>query len=66
MVEQEEEDKEDGISIKNLLDRKEHTVPKKKIYAKCPHITANNHFLGENVMDYIKKNGFGPTTTCLS
>jgi hypothetical protein len=64
MVEREEEDEEAGIAIKNLLVRKQYTVPKKKIYAKCPHITADNHFSGENVMDYIGKNGFSITTTC--
>jgi hypothetical protein len=64
MVVQEEEDEGAEISIKNLLDGKEYTVPKKKIYAKRPHITADNHFSGENVMDYIGKIGFGITTTC--
>jgi hypothetical protein len=64
MVEREEEDEEAEISTKNLLDGKEYTVPKKKIYVKRPHITADNHFSGKNVMDYIGKNGFGITTTC--
>jgi hypothetical protein len=64
MVEWEEEDEEAGISIKNLLDGKEYTVPKKKIYSKHPHLTANNHFSGENVMDYIGKNGLDITNTC--
>jgi hypothetical protein len=64
MVERDEEDEEAGISIKNLLDGKEYTVPKKKIYANRPHITADNCFSRENVMDYIGKNGFGITTTC--
>jgi hypothetical protein len=64
VVEREEEDEEAGISIKKLLDGKEYTVPKKKIYAKRPHITAKNNFSGENVMDYIGKNGFGITTNC--
>jgi hypothetical protein len=64
MVEQEEEYEKAGISIKNLLDGKEYTVPKKKIYANHLHITADNHFSGENVMNYIGKNGFGITTTC--
>jgi hypothetical protein len=64
MVEQEEENEEAGISIKDLLYRKEYTVPKKKIYAKHPHITDDNHFSGQNVTDYIGKNGFSITTTC--
>jgi hypothetical protein len=53
MVEWEEEVEEAGISIKNLFDGKEDTVPKKKIYAKHPHLTTDNHSSGENVMDYI-------------
>jgi hypothetical protein len=51
MVEQKEEDEEARISIKNLLDGKEYTVPKKKIYANRPHITADNHFSGDNFME---------------
>ncbi len=40
------------------------TVPKKKIYTSLPHIVADNHFSGDNVMEYIGKKGFGITTTC--
>ena len=43
---------------------KEYRVPTKKIYSARPHIVADNHFSGEQVMDYIGKNGFGITTTC--
>ena len=52
------------MPIMNLLSGKEYTVPKKMIYSKLPHLTANNHFLGEKVMNYIGENGFGITTTC--
>jgi hypothetical protein len=44
--------------------RQDYTIPKKKIYAELPHITADNHFSGENVMEYIGQRGFGITTTC--
>ncbi len=40
----------------NHICGKEYTVPRKKIYTACPHIVANNHFSGENVMEYIGKN----------
>ena len=53
-----------GMSIKNLLCGKEYTVPKKMIYSKLPHLTADNHFLGKNIMNYIGESGFGITTTC--
>ncbi len=40
-------------------------VPIKKIYSKRPHITADNHFSGENVMSFMGENSFGMTCTCL-
>ena len=52
------------VPIKNLIDGKEYTVPVNKIYAKRPHITADNHFSGENVMTFMGENGFGMTCTC--
>lgn len=52
------------VTTTNCLTGKEYTVPTKKIYSKLPHITADNHFSGENVMEYIGKKGFGITTTC--
>lgn len=36
----------------------------KKIFRQCPHITWDNYFSGEQVMDYAGKKGFGLTTTC--
>ena len=29
-----------------------------------PHIVADNYFSGEHVMDYLRKKGYGMTTTC--
>ena len=60
---------ETTVTIKSLAGHngtgtKEYKVPKKKIYSARPHIVADNHFSGEQVMDYIGKNGFGITTTC--
>ena len=54
----------DKVVMHNLIRGKEYTVPRKKIYTACPHIIADNHFSGENVMEYIGKKGFGITTTC--
>jgi hypothetical protein len=44
------------VVMYNHICGKEYTVPRKKIYTACPHIVANNHFSGENVMEYIGKN----------
>ena len=52
------------VPIKNLINGNEYTVPVKKIYPKRPHITADNHFSGENVMTFMGENGFGMTCTC--
>jgi hypothetical protein len=40
------------VTMKNLIDGKVYTVPIKKLYSKRPHITADNHFSGENVIVY--------------
>lgn len=52
------------VTMSNQMTGKEYTVPKKKIYSKLPHIVADNHFSGENVMQFIGSKGFGITTTC--
>ena len=52
------------MSIMNLLRGKEYTVPKKMIYSKLPHLTADNHFFDKNIMNYIGESGFGVTTIC--
>jgi hypothetical protein len=52
------------VTTKNLIDGREYTVPIKKIYSRRPHITADNHFSGENVMSFMGENGFGMTCTC--
>lgn len=55
---------DDKVVMYNLIRGKQYTVPRKQIYTACPHIVADNHFSGENVMKYIGKKGFGITTTC--
>lgn len=37
------------------------TFPTKKIYASQPHITADNHFSGDKVLDFAGGKGFGLT-----
>ncbi len=61
MVIGETSETEDGdvVTMKNLIDGKVYTVPIKKLYSKRPHITADNHFSGENVMAFIGENGLG-------
>ncbi len=59
----ETEDRE-VVTMKNLIDGREYTVPIKKLYSRRPHITADNHFSGENVMSFMGENGFGMTCTC--
>ena len=45
------------------MNGKAYKVERKKIYSRLPHIVVDNHFSGENVMEYIGKKGFGITTT---
>jgi hypothetical protein len=52
------------VTMKNLIDGMVYMVPIKKVYSKRPHITADNHFSGENVMSFMDENGFGMTCTC--
>jgi len=40
-----------------------HEYKMKPIYFQKPHITADNYFSGENVMDYIGRKGYGITCT---
>jgi hypothetical protein len=35
----------------------------RKIYPVLPHIVANNHFLGDEVMDWLGQKGYGVTMT---
>jgi hypothetical protein len=51
-------------TMKNFIDGRVYTVPIKKIYLKGLHITADNHFSGENVMSFMGEIGFGMTVTC--
>jgi len=52
------------VTMQNLINGKIYTVPIKKVYSKRPHITADNHFSGENVMLFMGENGLGMTCTC--
>ncbi len=38
--------------------------PRKKIYQSPPHITADNHFSGDNIMKFMGGKGYGFTVTC--
>jgi hypothetical protein len=38
--------------------------PKNKIYQLPPHITADNHFSGDNTMKFMGSKGYGFTVTC--
>jgi hypothetical protein len=67
MVIDETNETKDGevVTMKNLIDGRVYTVPIKKVYSKRrPHITADNHFSGENVMSFMGENGFRMTCTC--
>jgi hypothetical protein len=37
---------------------------RRRIYLHPPHITCDNHFSGDNVLDYAGERGFGITQTC--
>ena len=41
-----------------------HEYKMKPIYTQKPHITADNYFSGDNVMDYLGERGYGMTCTC--
>ncbi len=61
-------DRADDGNVK-IIDRvkavKPYSVPKKQIFASPPHFTADNHFSGDHVMDYVSLQGYGITcTTC--
>jgi hypothetical protein len=34
---------------------------RRRVYSRPPHITCNNHFLADNVLDYAGRKGFGIT-----
>ena len=38
--------------------------PRKKIYQSPPHITADNHFSGDNIIKFMGSKGYGFTVTC--
>ena len=50
-----------------ILDRakgvKPYSVPRKLIFSSPPHFTADNHFSGDHVMDYVGSHGYGITCT---
>ena len=57
-----------AVDVRNLAGRlagrEFYSVPVKILFKKPPHITADNHFSGDHVMDYIGQKGFGITVTC--
>jgi hypothetical protein len=40
------------------------TYTRRHIYSSPPHITCDNHFSGDNVLDYASEREFGITQTC--
>jgi hypothetical protein len=40
------------------------TDKRKQIFSEHPHLCADNHFSGDNVMDYLGKHGLKGTFTC--
>jgi hypothetical protein len=58
-------DKELDMSIPPPLGYGDPTIyRRRRIYSRPPHITCNNHFLGDNILDYAGQKGFGITQTC--
>ena len=59
-------DRADDSNVE-IMDRakgvKPYSVPKKQIFDSPPHFTADNHFSGEHVMDYVGSQGYGITCT---
>jgi hypothetical protein len=57
-----------AVQIRNLAATKNnqefYAVPKKHFFPLQPHFTADNHFSGDHVMEYIGLQGFGITLTC--
>ena len=57
--------------IRSAIDTLEHCIDrrgapestKKKIFKELPHITANNYFSGEHIIEYAGSKGFGLLTT---
>lgn len=62
------DDKPEGVLIHDRAAKQTgkeyYYVPTKIIFKKPPHFTADNHFSGDNVMDYVGQKGFGITVTC--
>ena len=52
------------LSIPNPSGMNSFTYKMKPIYAKAPHITADNLFSSEKLMDWLGAKGYGMTATC--
>ena len=54
---------EQSLGPQNILSNTTDTYkyPTKKIYRSQPHVTADNHFSGDNVMKFIGTKGYGIT-----
>ncbi len=44
--------------------REETAYVRRRIYSRPLHITCDNHFSGDSVLDYAGRKGFGITQTC--
>ena len=53
------------VSIPPPLGYRDPTIYiRRRVYSRPPHITCDNFFLGDNVLDYAGWKGFGITQTC--
>jgi hypothetical protein len=52
------------VSIPNPSGHNSYAFKMKQVYSKAPHITADNFFSSEKLMDYLGAKGYGMTATC--
>jgi hypothetical protein len=52
------------VSIPNPSGHNLYAFKMKQVYSKAPHITADNFFSSEKLMDYLGAKGYGMTATC--
>lgn len=52
------------VSIANPTGTGTYDIPTKAIYAKAPHITADNYFSSEGIIEWLGGKGYGMTATC--
>lgn len=57
--------KNETVSIIKFMNGKELSLEEENLHkATIPQIVADNHFSGENVINFIARKGFCITTTC--